>query len=463
MPIKDYIISTLNLEPDDIETFDVVRKEDAFYTHLTVKDHHPCCPVCGAPTKSKGFIDFTFQTMPVNSFTHYVIWHRRRYICKDPDCHYAFREDNRFTPGSLHSSYSLMNQIAKDLHNLHFTYKDIALKNNVSMTRIEVYADSFLNVPRLHLPDNIGIDELCSDMAKYGNAYLCVMVDNNGRDLFEILPSRTKHELLNYFEKIPAEERNKVKYVTMDLWDPYRDVARRRLPNCLVCADGFHVIEELSRCFSRLRVDIMNQYDHGTSNYYLLKTWHGLLETDKYNLDNEPRYNGFYKTKLNYRDLYEMILKVNPDLTKAYELKEMYRDFNKNATAENCSKWFDQVIDTFLEADLPCYRTFIATIQNWHQEILNSFQRPYDDRKESNALAENINGSLREAITVSRGLSNFDRFRARSIYSLNKHLTYSITDNLKSRKREGKERGQYTKTAIDSKITDTDDTEPLKD
>ena len=141
----------------------------------------------------------------------------------------------------------------------------------------------------------------------------------------------------------------------------------------------------------------------------------------------------------------------------------MYRDFNKNATAENCSKWFDQVIDTFLEADLPCYRTFIATIQNWHQEILNSFQRPYDDRKESNALAENINGSLREAITVSRGLSNFDRFRARSIYSLNKHLTYSITDNLKSRKREGKERGQYTKTAIDSKITDTDDTEPLKD
>ena len=143
----------------------------------------------------------------------------------------------------------------------------------------------------------------------HGNAYLCVMVDNNDRDLFEILPSRTKHELLKYFEKIPAEERNKVKYVTMDLWDPYRDVARRRLPNCLVCADGFHVIEELSRCFSRLRVDTMNQYDHGTSNYYLLKTWHGLLETDKYNIDNEPRYNGFYKTKLNYRDLYEMILR----------------------------------------------------------------------------------------------------------------------------------------------------------
>ena len=64
-------------------------------------------------------------------------------------------------------------------------------------------------------------------------------------------------------------------------------------------------------------------------------------------------------------------------------------------------------------------------------KILNSFQRPYDNRKESNALTENINGKLREYITVSNGLSNFDRFRIRVLYALNKHLTYTITDNQK--------------------------------
>ena len=59
-------------------------------------------------------------------------------------------------------------------------------------------------------------------------------------------------------------------------------------------------------------------------------------------LDNEPKYNGFFHCKMNYRDLYDSLLKINPDLTKAYQLKERYRDFNKNASyeeaAEECVK-----------------------------------------------------------------------------------------------------------------------------
>ena len=462
MPNKDYIISTLNLVPDDIENFNIVRKGETFYSYITLKDRHPSCPICGSASRCKGFVDFTFQTMPINSFDHYVVWHRRRYICKDPDCHYSFRETNRFTPGSLHFSFSLLNQVAKDIANLHFTYKDIAEKNNISIGSVEIYSDSFLNVPRLVLPENMGIDELYSDMAKYGSSYLCVMVDNTERNLFEILPSRSKHELIKYFEKIPVEERNKVKFITMDLWDPYRDVARKFLPNAKICADGYHVVEQLSQRFTRLRVDIMNQFEHGSSAYYLLKNWHWLLETDKYNLDNEPKYNGFYRTKLNYRDLYELLLKVSPELEKAYELKEMYRNFNKNATEANCSDMFDSILDAFVEADLPCYSSFILLLNNWHQEILNSFQRPYVNRKESNALTENINGKIREYITVSNGLSNFDRFRARALYSLNKHLTYTITDHLRSHKRSGKKRGTYNKLKIDQKIIDSNNTDPYE-
>ena len=34
---------------------------------------------------------------------------------------------------------------------------------------------------------------------------------------------------------------------------------------------------------------------------------------------------------MNYRDLYEFALKVSEELMLTYELKEMYRDFNKNS------------------------------------------------------------------------------------------------------------------------------------
>ena len=44
---------------------------------------------------------------------------------------------------------------------------------------------------------------------------------------------------------------------------------------------------------------------------------------------------------------------------------------------------------------------------NWRDEILNSYLRPYYDRKLSNSLTENVNGKLRTYLAVSRGISNF--------------------------------------------------------
>ena len=32
-----------------------------------------------------------------------------------------------------------------------------------------------------------------------------------------------------------------VKYITMDLYDNYRDIAYHWLPNAVVCADSFHI------------------------------------------------------------------------------------------------------------------------------------------------------------------------------------------------------------------------------
>jgi transposase len=45
-------------------------------------------------------------------------------------------------------------------------------------------------------------------------------VDNDSRNLFEILPSRSKHTLSSYREKIPRHEREKVRFVTIDMWEP---------------------------------------------------------------------------------------------------------------------------------------------------------------------------------------------------------------------------------------------------
>lgn len=134
------------------------------------------------------------------------------------------------------------------------------------------------------------------------------------------------------------------------------------------------------------------------------------------------------------RDLLERILNISENLTMAYQLKEMYLDFNEKATPQNCEAWFNRLYDSFLESGIAEYTEFIITLSNWKKEILNSFHRPCEQRKQSNALSENINNRLRKSLCVSNGLYNFIRFRKRSIYALNHKIQYSITSKLCSDK-----------------------------
>ena len=91
------------------------------------------------------------------------------------------------------------------------------------------------------------------------------------------------------------------------------------------------------------------------------------------------------------------------------------------------------------------YDEFASILVKWKTEILNSFRRPYENRKLSNAYSENINGKLRTYITVSRGLGNFKRFRCRTLFALNPKIYFAISDNLKTNKRIGRKRGPYSK------------------
>lgn len=367
----------------------------------------------------------------------FIIWTAHRYRCKI--CGRSIIERNPFTFEGLTTSYAVLRRIMIDLRNLNFTYKDIASKNHVSPTIVQRYADSYINVPRQHLTESIGIDEISSSMAQYNASYLCVIVDNKNRNLLEILPTRSKNHLCNYFSAIPREERLNVKFVTIDLWEAYEDVAKIYFPNCVVAADPFHVIKHLTEGFARIRINIQNQVEYNSTTYYLLKKWHRLLEMDV-NLDNEPQYNHKFKKKLNYNDIYKMLLEINENLTLAYHLKENYREFNEKATFENARSWLDNLITEFSEANIPEYREFTNIMINWKEEIINSFRRPYDDRKLTNAFTENTNGRIGAHIVVSRGLSNFERFRKRCIYALNDKVFYTITGVLSSLKRPGKPR-----------------------
>ena len=98
----------------------------------------------------------------------------------------------------------------------------------------------------------------------------------------------------------------------------------------------------------------MNVQIYGSHTYYLLKHWNWLLSKDV-ELDNKPEYNKHFGYKLNFRDIYNMLLQIDDDLTKAYHLKENYRALIKYGDISNAEEWFDILYEEFKNCGLNCY------------------------------------------------------------------------------------------------------------
>lgn len=429
----DFITDLFNLDKNMIKVVHIVSLPDVTQLLISLVPKRLPCPYCHGVTHLNGYSKPKVINHPkLTDKKCVIVFKNNRYQCNE--CLRTFSGPNPFTFTNFKNSYLAFDNIMKSLSNLNYTYKMVADLNHISITQVQRYFDSFVNIPRIRLPESIGIDEIHSKMAKRtDSAYLCVMVDNVNRSLFEILPSRSKRELQRYFDKISLEERNLVHFVTIDMWEPYRDIAHMYLKNAIIAVDPFHVVEHLSDAFTRIRLNIMYQVEYNSDSYYLLKSWKDLVEKDVF-LDNEPIYNKRFKRKLNKRELQNMLLDISENLTLGYRLKQMYLNFNKKAVETDCEEWLQTILVAFKEAQLSEYNEFISLLEHWKYEILNSFKRPFDDRKLSNALSENINGQIRTYLAISNGVTNFIRFRKRCLLSLNKKTFYSINDKLKSDK-----------------------------
>lgn len=443
-PDFDFTTSLFNIDSSSIESFATKCTEDTVVYEITLKRTLSSCPYCGGTLIGHGHKSKHINHPALRNRSGMILYHANRYICKS--CKRTLFETNPFSLRGFNSSTLLLQDAMHLIGNLNYTLDMISKELHISPTQLNTYIDSFITIPPRPLPESLGIDELHSNaLSRRTATYLCVLVDNENRCLYDILDSRSKYVLANHFSNIPRYERLRVKYITIDMWEPYRDIAKTYFPNAEVAVDPFHVIEHLTKDFESLRISLMKSCDYHSNGYYLLKKWNWLLTTANVDLDNERVFNHRFNMNMNRRDILNTIFDTFPKLHVAYELKEYYRRFNKEASYEDAVSKYDEIRKLFQKAEIEEYREFVLILMNWKDEILNSFQRPYDSRRLSNAYTENMNGKIRTYLDVSRGITNFTRFRKRVLYALNPKIGYGITARLRSEKQKGKSRGPYEK------------------
>lgn len=458
MPNCKDILPLFQLEEDKLESLSIYHQKDG--VHLTVRllQQYVTCPICKNRTnKVKGYTKKKITHSVLVNSRCFIDYEARRYVC--PHCHKTFYEANPFTlPGTRLSAATVYN-VLTDLKSPQETFTNVAIKHHISATTVANIFDKHVSISRRVLPEYICLDETYA-FKSYQSNYICVLLDFTNQKIIDVLPSRKKHDLINYFTLLPRQEREKVKIVSFDMWETYRIVSKIVFPNCVCAVDRFHVMQELHRKVDRIRINTMkkvkkevdtlkekekqlkkqeltltpqeqDKLKEASQHYYVLKKFNWMIfknQGQQFNPNNEKKYNKVLEQYMNFYDLYIYMIHIDPDLDVASYLKDCVSNFYRKCTYDNAQKELEGIIEEMSSSMIPPMQSFSKTLRKWKYEIINSFLIVDEEkqRRISNGLIENRNKAIKTIKHNSNGYLNWKRFRNRILYCLNDDTTFHM-------------------------------------
>jgi len=427
--MKDTIIKMFNLEPSELKDVEIICSDYTVYALVTLNVKRQRCPACGCTTKR--IHDYQQRTLThavINDLYTSIVFNQRRYRCTN--CDKSFPETNPFAFPNRRVSKFLVMRVMKMLKNPRITFSQVANETGLSVSSVIRIFDRFAGITPISLPTCLCIDEVYAIKYKQ-RIYACVLVNMQSSQIYDLLPSRKKSDLSTYFSRISREERAKVKYVCMDMYQLYKDVAEVYFPNAKICVDSFHVVKQINYAFTSVRVRVMKSFETTSEEYQLLKHFNWLLSKNSNKLDMHEYidlhryYYSFDSQYATPQVIIDKMLSWSYELNAAYSMKETYSFINSTSTSENAEKRIDNFIGELLLYDIRELTSVARTLRHWKKEIVNSFDR-VNGQRISNGPIESVNSRIKIIKQNGNGYKNFERFRTRVIYALNEDSSIKI-------------------------------------
>lgn len=385
---NNFITNLLDLKGVKVTKFRNRKNRIRIHIELPVREH--TCPCCHS--KTSRVHDYRFQLIkdiPIYYKDTFIYYRKRRYLCKN--CGKRFYEKNNFLPKRARKTNRLSAFIIEKLKEKQ-SMKDIAKLSNVSITTVSKLLP-YLSVNTSYLPEVLCIDEFKSNAGNF--KYQVSLMDGKERKIIDIIECRYKVHLFNYFNKFSLEERKKVKYIIMDLWQPYKDLAKTYFPKAKIVADRFHYTKYIVQAVDTVRKKVQNTLTPEERRYF--KHSKKLLLSRYINLSKEQR------EELNY-----ILINYSEELRRVYNEKEELLDIlhsdEKYLAIDKLNQWVKYNLDSKYEVLKECAKTY----QNWIEEIRNSLLVPY-----SNGVMEGYNNKIKVLKRIAFGFRNFHNFKAR--------------------------------------------------
>ncbi|MBS0556061.1 MAG: ISL3 family transposase [Proteobacteria bacterium] len=350
------------------------------------------CPHCRSSLLyGHGSIRQTFRDVPSHGLSVVLHLERRRFRCRGCNRtlfeHIADLDDQRLATRRL-VEYVQIQSLQRPFVQV---AEVVGLDEKTVRNIFHDYVEHLDRTIRYETPAQLGIDEV-----KLLGDYRCMLTNVDRRTVFDLLPSRTKADLMPYFRDL--RDKGKVEWVAMDMWTPYRQVIAGQLPQARIVVDRFHIQRTAVNAMEAIR----KQIRRSLSPHQRLK-----MKNDRHVLLARP-----YKLRGNDSETLMKICQEFPELAVAYELKEAFLsiwDETKRADAENAFDHWAQCVPSNFAAT---FGKIVKTVADWREPVFAYWESP----RVSNGYTENRNGFVQEINQSGRGYS-FTALRARLLFN----------------------------------------------
>ena len=386
--------------PDLVAT-DLIKTDGYLFFVADYKIDHVKCPVCGkkADRVHDRRVQF-IQDVPYQDKKVAIRLEKKRYSCSHCGKRAIPKRIQSITKYSRKTErfkFYLLKQT--DSRN----YSRVASENDLSYTSIKnsvnAQIDTMIEKAQLETLDKVEAISIDEFAIKKKHKYAVALTDPINGKLIEVLSSRKKKDLIEYFNSWPKELREQIKYFSMDMWSPYKAVAETVFPNAKIVVDKFHLVTAINNALNKLRTN----------------------EQDKQTPANRTK---FYKSRLTllmagedldddgHQRLIE-IFKISPDLEKAWELKEEFRDLLQIPDVEESIKALNQWYERVSQSKLNLFYKAKRTVKNWEENVINYFKT-----RITNGFAEGLNNKIKLIKRIGYGVPKVENLKRRVFLSL---------------------------------------------
>ena len=415
MTHTDYTKKILNIKDENIYFYDnclEIKKINGintkiFHGYLTYTPEY--CPHCGCI--NGGFHDIIkwnfkrnckIKIAKVANYNTILLLDKQRFFCKN--CNRTFTASTNVVDFHKQISNDTRLSVILDLMNKG-SEKDISIRNNISTNSVNRILDEISNDTIVKnnglLPEILGIDEFSATKDTISKLAF-IIIDQTNKNIFDINPSRKSLDIKKYFRNYPKKERDKVKYITLDLYKPYYKLMHSLFRNAILIPDRFHIVIQARNALDKTRINLCKK---SNPNYKKFKKYWKLLLKDKRDLDKKKKkYQTCFKKEMTQYDIVSYLLNTNEEL---YETYQIYQSILYSIDTRN-KEIFLSIINGKNKKISKYMKKALKTFRNMKKYILNAFDYEY-----SNGIVEGTNNLIKQIKHTAYGYRKFKHLKAR--------------------------------------------------